>query len=68
MQDASADGVIPRNCGTFISDGDRLAAEDHFKANKVPANSQRESVASINVYFHVISEDGTPEGGDLPLV
>jgi len=70
VQDASADGVTPRNCGTFISDANLRAAEDHFRANKVSANPQRESAddVTINVYFHVISQDGTPEGGDIPLV
>ena len=71
VPDASADKVIPRGrCGTFISDTDRLVAENHFKANKVSATSQRESAddVTINVYFHVISQDGTREGGDLTLV
>ena len=38
----NVNGVIPRNSGTFISDNEIYAAEEHL-ANDV----------SINVYFHV---------------
>jgi hypothetical protein len=63
------DRFIPRDCGTFISDEELRATEEHFRANKVSANPERDSAdVSINVYFHVISQDGTHQGGNIPLV
>jgi len=62
------DRLIPRECGTFISDEELRATEEHFRANKVSANPERGSAddVPINVYFHVISQDGTPQGGNIP--
>ncbi len=67
IQAVNGSTVIPRNCGTVISDQDVAAAEEHFAANKVSASRSAGS-ATINVYFHVISQDGTPAGGDLLFV
>jgi len=64
IQAVDGSTVIPRNCGTVISDKDLTAAEEHFAANKTSASRSAGS-ATINVYFHVISQDGTPAGGDL---
>jgi hypothetical protein len=61
------DGFIPRDCGTFISDEELRATEEHFRANKVSANPERDSAddVAINVYFHVISQDGTPPKAEI---
>lgn len=62
--------VDSRRCGTFISEEDIIAAEKHFEANKVslmdrPQAKRAPGSAAIDVYFHVISADSTPEGGVL---
>lgn len=61
--------VTPRRCGTTISPEKLIAAEKHFEANK-PAQALVESAAAatIPVYMHVISEDTTAAGGNLPFV
>ena len=59
-----------RGCGTTISEERIIAAEKDFEANKVsrPLTEWGIGFVTIPVYFHVISEDETPEGGNLPFV
>ncbi|KAK0487606.1 metalloprotease [Armillaria novae-zelandiae] len=52
-------------CGTFISDERILAAETHFRNNKV-LKTQNASDAIIDVQFHVIYSDQTEAGGYVP--
>lgn len=59
--------IVPRQCGTVISDAQLIAAEKHFQANKVEkVNSSVAAAATIPVYFHVISKDSTLAGGNIP--
>ncbi|KAH9050092.1 Metalloprotease, partial [Lactarius hengduanensis] len=55
-------------CSTIITDERAAAAEEHFKANYVRSPLAERASAVINVFFHVISEDGTPQGGNLTLI
>ena len=59
-----------RRCSTTISDEKIIAAEKNFAANKVSHSMAERAFGSavIQVFFHVISEDGTQEGGDIPFV
>ncbi|KAJ6570048.1 metalloprotease [Mycena vulgaris] len=58
--------IVPRACGTFISDNDLIAAEAHFAANKVTSSSLVPLVATLKIFFHVISKDSTVAGGNVP--
>ncbi|KAH9007107.1 metalloprotease [Lactarius hatsudake] len=59
--------VTPRRCGTTISPEKLIAAEKHFEANKpAPGLVASAAAATIPVYMHVISEDTTAAGGNLP--
>ncbi|EEB99531.1 hypothetical protein MPER_00777 [Moniliophthora perniciosa FA553] len=53
-------------CNTVISDERMIAAEAHFAANKKVVSSSSLAPATVNVYFHVIREDETLEGGNIP--
>ncbi|KAH9045706.1 metalloprotease [Lactarius pseudohatsudake] len=53
-------------CSTTITDERAAAAEEHFKANYVRSPLAKRASAVINVFFHVISADVTPQGGNLP--
>ncbi|KAI9448327.1 Metalloprotease [Lactarius indigo] len=53
-------------CSTTITEERIAEAEEHFKANYVPSPLAERGSAVINVFFHVISADGTPQGGNLP--
>lgn len=58
----------PSRCSTVISDDEIVQAEKDFLASQVTRSlEERQAFGSavIQVYFHVISADGTPEGGDL---
>ena len=57
-----------RRCSTTISEEKVVTAEKHFEANQVSSPLAERASAVIQVYFHVISADGTPEGGDLSFV
>ncbi|KAJ7921094.1 metalloprotease [Mycena leptocephala] len=57
--------IVPRACGTFISDDDLIAAEAHFAANKVSAHLVPLAV-TLKIYFHVVSKDSTVAGGNVP--
>jgi len=61
-----------RSCGAFKSDADIKLAEEHFRANFVPprerfsnASIAATAASTIQVYFHVISADATPAGGNI---
>ena len=58
--------VTPRKCGTTISEEKLIAAEAHFAANKAVSKFSAERAASIQVYFHVVSEDDSESGGNIP--
>lgn len=65
------DGVaIPEICGNSISDDAVAAAEGLFAANKasVPPINARVNDFVIEVYFHVIGENNTSQGGNIPFV
>ncbi|KAG6903318.1 hypothetical protein C0995_013071 [Termitomyces sp. Mi166 len=57
-----------RICGTTLSDAEILAAENHFQANKItPTDSSASaSKAIVSVSFHVVSENQTVAGGNVP--
>ncbi|KAI9466723.1 Metalloprotease [Lactarius psammicola] len=57
-----------RRCGTTISEEKIIAAEKDFEASKVslPPAERGTGFVTIPVHFHVISEDETPKGGNLP--
>ncbi|KAK7441559.1 hypothetical protein VKT23_016552 [Stygiomarasmius scandens] len=58
-----------RTCGSEVSQEKLTAAEAHFRANKVVASSSfaaRPAATTLNVFFHVIMEDDTLEGGNVP--
>ncbi|TFY76396.1 hypothetical protein EWM64_g7617 [Hericium alpestre] len=59
--------IVPRTCGTTISPEEIIAAEKHFNENKIDALTfDAAAAANVEVYFHVISEDTTQAGGNLP--
>ena len=57
-------------CSTTLSDDQIIEAEKNFRANKVSRSLAERALGStvIRMYFHVISADETPEGGDIPFV
>jgi len=58
-------GRTQRTCGTNITAEKRVQVEKHFKANAItPGDVSAQSV--LNVYWHVISEDSTLAGGNIP--
>lgn len=64
---------MSRKCGSDISEEALLAAEEHFLANAVPKEAfskltpaAAKAVATVPVYFHVISKDSTVAGGNVP--
>ena len=60
----------PRRCSTTISDEKFNAAEKDFAAKKASHSLTERAFGSavIQVFFHVISADDTPEGGNIPFV
>ncbi|KAH9482439.1 Extracellular metalloprotease [Psilocybe cubensis] len=59
--------IAQRVCGTVISDAKLAKAEAHFNANKVTVPSfASASTATINVHFHVIQQNNTLLGGNIP--
>ncbi|KAH9045707.1 Metalloprotease [Lactarius pseudohatsudake] len=60
---------ITRGCGSTISKEEIAAAEKDFASNKVsrPLAEQGTGPVTVPVHFHVISEDGTPQGGNLTV-
>jgi len=55
-----------RTCGNDISDEKRAAMELDFQAKRIASDDGDLAAATLNVYFHVISEDATPGGGNIP--
>ncbi|KAJ6553526.1 metalloprotease [Mycena vulgaris] len=56
-----------RTCGTYISDDALITAEAHFAANRVtPVASLVPLVATLNIFYHVVSKDSTVVGGNIP--
>ncbi|KAL1758696.1 hypothetical protein FB107DRAFT_206516 [Schizophyllum commune] len=57
----------PSNCGTTISDERIVEVEKHFAENRISFAKEKAVAADpINVYFHVISENSTEAGGNVP--
>ncbi|KAJ7671049.1 hypothetical protein B0H17DRAFT_1141689 [Mycena rosella] len=56
-----------RGCATHIDHEQVITAERHFDANKTEPNTKIANTP-IKVYWHVISEDSTLSGGNIPLV
>lgn len=56
-----------RVCGTVTTPEKIAAAEARFQANKVDGEFSIQA-ATIPVQFHVISEDTTVAGGNVPYV
>ncbi|KAH9062052.1 Metalloprotease [Lactarius vividus] len=56
-------------CGTTISKEEIAAAEKDFESNKAsqPLTEKGIGFVTVPVHFHVISEDGTPQGGNLTV-
>lgn len=60
-----------RACATHPTDEQVLAYEAHFAAHKVEKSvphTDAAAAATVSVYFHVISEDSTAAGGNVPYV
>ncbi|KAJ7657624.1 metalloprotease [Mycena polygramma] len=56
-----------RTCGVNITQAAFEAAEAHFAANKVVhADTLKPLVATLKIYFHVVSKDSTLAGGNVP--
>lgn len=51
--------IVPRNCGTSITQEQLVAAEAHFAVHKVEPKAKA-AAATINIYYHVINK-GTGE-------
>ncbi|KAH8999404.1 Metalloprotease [Lactarius akahatsu] len=58
-----------RGCGTTISKEEIAAAEKDFESKKAfqPLAENGIGCVTVPVHFHVISEDGTPQGGNLTV-
>ncbi|KAJ3565805.1 hypothetical protein NP233_g7406 [Leucocoprinus birnbaumii] len=63
---ASPFNTTQRTCGTNTSPAFIADAEARFKEKKVDRQSFSIQSASIPVHFHVISEDSTVDGGNVP--
>ncbi|KAJ7232728.1 Metalloprotease [Mycena rebaudengoi] len=60
---------LVRTCGTVISDEDLIAAEARFAALRVkpvPSLDSEPLEATLNIFYHVVSEDETLDGGNVP--
>ncbi|KAI0068957.1 hypothetical protein BV25DRAFT_1910685 [Artomyces pyxidatus] len=57
--------ITVRKCGTTISDERLIAAEEYFALHKVTPFFDPFATATVNVYYHVISEDDTLAGGNV---
>ncbi|KAF8665777.1 hypothetical protein AX16_000224 [Volvariella volvacea WC 439] len=54
---------LQRRCGTTISEQEKLALEAHAHRLNGPLNYPAFAGSTIDVHFHVISEDSSPNGG-----
>ncbi|KAG2016100.1 metalloprotease [Coprinopsis cinerea AmutBmut pab1-1] len=63
----SAFSAVPprRTCGTHISEEQIAAAESHFATHRVAPSDFSTQATTINVYFHVISQDASTSGGSV---
>ena len=55
-------------CGTTISDEKIALVEQEFQAKLAESGSrtQEAAAATVSVYWHVISEDSSTGGGNVP--
>ncbi|KAL0948417.1 hypothetical protein HGRIS_010998 [Hohenbuehelia grisea] len=60
--------IVARACGNTPTPEEVLAAERQFAADRAAKSTDtyRPLSATLQVYFHVISEDSTPGGGNIP--
>ncbi|TFK92951.1 metalloprotease [Polyporus arcularius HHB13444] len=58
--------IAPRTCGTTISEEKLLAHEAHFQANKIAKTEAAAATATVNVFWHVVMQDSTLDGGNIP--
>ncbi|QRV87838.1 extracellular metalloprotease [Ceratobasidium sp. AG-Ba] len=59
--------VIPRACGSYLSDAAAIAAEAHFAAHKVSPKAGAGTFATvIPVYWHVIQSGSALNQGNVP--
>jgi len=56
--------VIP--CRTTMTYDEFLVAEAYFEANRKPAPEPDTAAIALNVIFHIISQDNTVLGGQIP--
>ncbi|EFI26949.1 metalloprotease [Coprinopsis cinerea okayama7 len=56
-----------RGCGNEIDEATKEALEEDFRLNRVAASSSFRAAPPppINVFFHIVSKDETPEGGNI---
>ncbi|KAJ7496398.1 metalloprotease [Mycena latifolia] len=54
-----------RTCGTHMSNVTISAAEQHFATNML-LPTEKIANSAVNVYFHVVSQDSTVAGGNVP--
>ncbi|KAL0955324.1 hypothetical protein HGRIS_004208 [Hohenbuehelia grisea] len=57
--------AVPRTCGTAITPEEIAAAERKFNANPASRDTDRPLQTTLPVYWHVITRDPTPEGGNI---
>ncbi|KAJ7621850.1 metalloprotease [Mycena rosella] len=60
-----------RKCGTHMPDAKIAAAEKHFLTASNLSSTDKIANSAVNVrlrpvYFHVVSQDSTPNGGNVP--
>lgn len=60
--------MIDRTCGSELTAEQVAHMEADFAAKKVAAPEMSVASATIPVYFHVIQEDSTLSGGNVPYV
>jgi hypothetical protein len=59
--------IVPRACGSYLSDSAIATAEAHFAANKVSAKADAGTFAAvIPVYWHVIQSGTAVTQGNIP--
>ena len=59
--------VVPRVCGSYLSNDAFAAAEAHFAAHKVSPKTNAEAfAAAVPVYWHVIQSGTSLTQGNIP--
>lgn len=59
--------IVPRACGSYLSDSAIAVAEAHFAANKVSAKADAGTfAAAVPVYWHVVQSGTAVTQGNIP--